>query len=191
MTMALGIMGGIVGAMGSMASGANQQAMYNYQASVALVQRQEALQGAWYQYAAGYSQAEQVGMKGKQQLGQVIAAQGASNLQVGGDGSAAWGSSSSTAVQASVRGVNMLNELTTQNNFSWNAYQELATANDFTNQANLDIYAGSIAKQSSEISAMSSLIGGFSGAGAGQSRLSQFGGGNSFGTLESLPLFGG
>lgn len=171
----LSLVGGIVGMAGAMSAGSSQQSLYDYQAAVAQVQEQEAEQAAWYQYSAGEAQANEQGLQGQQQLGQIKAAQGASGLQVGGSGSQAWGSSSSTDVQASAIEMNMLNELTIRNNAQWNGYQELVAANDYSNQANLDIYAGEVAKSASEVQGLSSLIGGISGSFNQSTQMAQFG----------------
>lgn len=174
--MALGLVGGIVGAMGASSSANSQASLYQYQAAVAQVQQKEAEQAAWYQYTAGYSKAQQQGLQGKQQLGQIVAAQGASGLEVYGGGT-------SGNVRSSAREVNMLNEETINNNAQWAGYQDLVHATDFSNQANLDLYSAEVTKKAGEVSAMSSLIGGFSSSLNSATRMGSVGGGSGFGFI--------
>jgi hypothetical protein len=171
--MALGAVGGIVGAMGAASAGQSQASLYAYQAAVARVQQQEAEEAAWYQYSAGYSKAEQQGLQGKQQLGQIVAAQGASGLEVYGGGT-------SGNVRSSAREINMLNEETINNNAQWQGWQDLVQANDYSNQANLDLYASKVTQDAANVNAMSSLIGGFGQSISGAMRSSQVGSGFGF-----------
>jgi len=75
---------GVVGAMGAAQKADSQTAMYNYKAGVAAANQKVAAQNAQYAMYAGGVKAQQAGLKGGQQLGQIKAMQGASGVSVSG-----------------------------------------------------------------------------------------------------------
>lgn len=183
--MAMGAIGGIASAMGAMAAGNSQANLYAYQAAVAQIQEKEAEEAAWYQYSAGEAAAQQQGLKGKQEIGQIVAAQGASGLAIGGTGPDRT-QSSSYSVFYGAHETSYLAEASTNNNYAWKGWQEVADAVNFANQAGLDLFAASEARQAGEISAMADVIGGIGGAANNLSRAGQVGGS----TPGLFPTFG-
>src|SRR5262245_10885336 len=82
-------MGSAVGAYGEWFGGESKGAMYDYQAGVALMNKQIAEQNAKYALYAGEVQAQQAGMKARYQIGEAKATQAASGLDVGSGSAAA------------------------------------------------------------------------------------------------------
>src|ERR1700689_761919 len=80
--------GGGVSAFGALEQGKSQGAIYNYQAGVANLNSQIAKQNADYAVASGEVQAQESGMRTRQQVGGIIAQQGAGGLAIGGGSNA-------------------------------------------------------------------------------------------------------
>src|SRR6266702_1104129 len=78
----MAIAGGIVGAVGSITGGYAQRQMYQYQAGVARMNQQIALQNAAYERQAGETEAQISGMKTRFQVGETKVAQSGSGLDV-------------------------------------------------------------------------------------------------------------
>lgn len=78
------VAGGIFKAFGQGFAGFSQAGMYNYQAGIAQLQAQIAKQNASYALTVGGENQMRTGLAQRNQLGQIRAAQGASNLDVGG-----------------------------------------------------------------------------------------------------------
>lgn len=72
-----------ISAYGALQSGQAQSQMYQYQAGIAQLNKQIALQNADYAVATGETQARDYGMGAAQKFGAIRAAQGASGIDVG------------------------------------------------------------------------------------------------------------
>lgn len=81
-TMAATAAGGILGAFGSKAEGKAKANMYNYQASVAKINQDIAKKNAEYSVAIGERRAQDIGMKGRYEVGQAKAMQAGRGLDV-------------------------------------------------------------------------------------------------------------
>ncbi len=73
-----------IGLGGSLMSGMASRSMYQYRSGIAGFNQQVALQNRDYAMQAGETQARDYGMKSRFQAGQIVAAQGASGMDVGG-----------------------------------------------------------------------------------------------------------
>ena len=143
--------GGILGAQGAEKSGAAQQQMYNYQARVAQINSQIDLQNADYARNQGEISAMQFGMKAREQQGQIITAQAASNLDIN--------SGSNLDVQRSQRDLAQRDITQIRSNAAKTAYDFDVKSTMDLNQSTLDVMAGANAKTAGDIQAMSSILG--------------------------------
>jgi hypothetical protein len=73
---------GGVGALGALTKGQSEANMYKYQSGVAGINQQLALQNAAYSQKVGEVKAQQIGMKGRYEAGQITTQQAASGLDV-------------------------------------------------------------------------------------------------------------
>jgi hypothetical protein len=126
--------------------------MYGYQAQVARINSQIALQNADYAREQGEQQAVIEGRKGAQQLGQIKAAQGASGLSAN--------SGSNAQVQASQQATTSLDLTQIRANAAKTAYDFDVQSTEDINQAGLYSAAASNAATAGDISALGSIIGG-------------------------------
>ena len=136
MSYALPLVGGVVGAEGAsvQAAGAEEvggaeQTQADYQAQVAKVNAQIAGENATYAMAAGQEEAGIVGLQGAGQVGEIKAAQGASNIDVN--------TGSAEKVQESARAQNELSSEDILNDASLYAYGYRAAQTSETAQAGL------------------------------------------------------
>lgn len=143
--------GGALSAYGASKSGAAQQQMYNYQAQVAQLNSQIDKQNAEYALNQGEQEATQYGEKASQQRGQIIANQGASNIQIG--------TGSAGQVVQSQKTLTNLDLTQIRSNASKTAYDYDVRSTADTNQATLDVMAGDNAKTAGNISAAASILG--------------------------------
>lgn len=125
--------------------------MYNYQSQVAQINATIDKQNAEYASNQGEIQAQQYGEKASQQRGQIIAAQGASGLQVG--------TGSNAAVVASQKALTSLDLTQIRSNAAKTAYDYTTKSTFDTNQATLDTIAGANAAKAGDIGAASSILG--------------------------------
>lgn len=130
--------GAAVSAFGAIRGGIAQQNMYNYQAAVARINEEHVRQ-------VGEREAAMSGMRTQAEVGNIKAAQGASNLDVN--------RGSALAVQKSQLALGYLDENTIRSNAAWRAF-------GYETQAQLDTTAGKEAKTSGMISGISSILGG-------------------------------
>lgn len=143
--------GGLMSAFGAASSGNAQKQMYDYQSQVATLNASIDKQNAEYASNQGEIQASQYGQKAAQQRGQIIAAQGASGIQVG--------TGSNAAVVQSQKAITDLDLTQIRSNAAKTAYDFTTKAAADTTQANLDTIAGSNAQKAGYIGAASSILG--------------------------------
>jgi hypothetical protein len=134
-----------------MSSGQSQQQMYDYQSRVATLNAGIDQQNAEYASNQGEIQATQYGEKAAQQRGGIIAAQGASGIQVG--------SGSSADVIRSQKTLTSMDLTQIRSNAAKTAYDFQVKGAMDTNQATLDTMAGENAEKAGEIGAASSILG--------------------------------
>lgn len=152
MAMAIGLVGGVVGAVGSIFQGQAQSAMYNYQAQIAQMNARIAHQNAAFEGALGESQQVQEGMKIKAQVSQTRANQGASGLDVN--------SGSAADVRNSEIQLGNIDQSMIRFNAARRAYGDEIAAVQDTAQANVDRMGASYAQTAGTIGAFSSILGG-------------------------------
>lgn len=143
--------GGILSAFGSAAGGIAQKNTYDYQSRVATLNAQIDKQNQEYAYNQGEVQATQYGERAAQQRGGIIAAQGASGIQIG--------TGSSANVVASQGKITALDLGQIRSNAAKTAYDFDVKSSMDTDQANLDTLAGKNAETSGFIGAASSILG--------------------------------
>ena len=143
--------GGILSAFGSISSGIANEKMFDYQASIARLNEQIDKQNATFASEAGEQQAFQSGLRGKQQMGQIVAAQGASGLDVN--------SGSAKQVQTSQGTITRLNSDVIRSNAAKTAYSYETQATLAGAQANVYQMAGANALEAGYIGAGSSVLG--------------------------------
>lgn len=151
-SMAASAGGGILGAMGAAKKDEATQAMDLYKAQVAQANQQIAMRNAQYEMALGEKQAQIVGLKGQQTMGQITAEQGASGLRVG--------SGSAAEVQRSQMAGITTSEATTMADAQRRAYGYETQAYGFGAEAGLDIQAAKYAQSAEGLDIASSLLGG-------------------------------
>lgn len=143
--------GGALSAFGALKEGEANQQMYNYKAQVAKINADIDRQNAAWARTKGEKEAVQYGMKAAQQKGQIIAAQGASGLDVN--------SGSNRDVQVSQDKIKDMDLATIRENAAKVAYDYDTKATMDENQATLDIMSGKNAKSAGEIKALGSILG--------------------------------
>lgn len=143
--------GGLLQGFGAAQQGAAQQSMYNYRAQVGLINADIDRQNATWARTKGEQETVQYGMKAAQQRGQIRAAQGASNLDVG--------SGSNAEVQRSQEKVKDMDMSMIRSNAAKVAYDYETKAVMDENQATLDTMAGQYAKQAGDLKMAESFIG--------------------------------
>ena len=170
--------GSLISALGAQREGAAQAGMLNYQAGIALVNKQYALQNRDYTLATGEQDAAIEGMKQRAIAGKTKAAQGASEIDVG--------SGSSVDVQTSEAKIAGIDLATIRDNAARKAYGYSVEATQDDAQAGLDQLAAADVTQASKTKMLGSLI---SGAGGVADKWLQyqtnFGGGSS-GSLPNV-----
>jgi hypothetical protein len=144
-------LGGVLGAAGSIFGGMAQSSAYSYQAQVAQINAQVAKQNANAAIAAGESKAEITGMKTKAQIGQTVATQGASGLEVG--------AGTGQKVVQSEQQEGLFEQDTDRYNAAKAAYGDEVTAVSDINQANLFSSAATNSMTSGIIGAGTSILG--------------------------------
>lgn len=146
------VAGTALSAYGAYEGGQAQQKMYGYQANVAKINSQIALQNADFARMKGEQSSVIEGRKGAQQLGAIKAAQGASGVDVR--------SGSSVDVQESQKATTSLDLTQIRSNAAKTAYDYDVQSTEDINQAGLYTMAGANAAKAGEIGALSSIIGG-------------------------------
>lgn len=164
-------LGGITKAAGSIFEGQSKASMYNYQAGVANVNKQIALQNAVYSREVGETKAEQSGMKSRAQAGQIKAVQASRGLRLD--------SGSAVAVQDSQAQIARHEQAVIRSNAARAAYGHEVEALNFGAKAAMASSAAKQSKIGGFINAFSSILG---GATSVSSKWMQFG--STFGTGE-------
>ena len=144
--------GSALSAYGAYSQGQATSRMYGYQANMARINSQIALQNADYARNQGEQQAVIAGRQGAQQLGGIRAAQGASGLNVN--------SGSAADVQASQKSTTALDLTQIRSNAAKIAYNYDVQSTQDISQAGLYDLAGSNALTAGDLGAASSIIGG-------------------------------
>jgi hypothetical protein len=142
---------GITGAFGAFLGGEAQQQYYNYQAGVAQFNAQIAQQNAQYEINLGEIQAQQAGLQQGQQMGRIIAGQGASGLDVN--------SGSAKQVQQSQIGLNRTAQTSIRSSAAKQAYNYEVEGAQFSAQAVADTQAGKNARTAGMLGVTTSLLG--------------------------------
>lgn len=172
--------GGIFQAVGASKQGQAQQQMYDYQASVAQLRANIDTQNAEYATQQGEQQAQQYGMQAGQRQGAIVAAQGASGLNVN--------AGSAKQVQTSQATVTALDLDTIRSNAAKTAYNFNTQAVYDKAQANVDVMAGNNAAQAGNINAASSILSSAGSVSSSWMKASQLG---MFSGTSSASSFGG
>lgn len=147
--------GSLLSAFGALSGGQAQSRQLQYQAGVADLNKQIALQNADYAQHTGDIQGQQYGMQAAQRMGAIRAGIGASGIDIG--------SGSKAAVQDSQRYVTELDTTQIRSNAARKAYGFDVEATQDAAQAGLYSAAASDAQSAGEIKALGSLV---SGAGS-------------------------
>lgn len=147
--------GGIMKSIGSFLGGEAKSDMYNYQASIAEVNKKIALQNADYAIKAGEAGAQREGMKGRYEFGALKTGRAASGFQVG--------TGSNAKVLESKEAIDTYNQSVVRSNAAKQAYGYKVDAMTAGSQAQLYKMAASNAETEGIIGGIGSLV---SGAGA-------------------------
>lgn len=147
--------GGIIKGIGSILGGEAKSDMYNYQASVAEVNKKIALQNADYAIKSGESNAQREGMKGRFEFGALKTGRAASGFQVG--------TGSNEKVLDSKEAINTYNQSVVRSNAAKQAYGYKVDAMTAGSQAQLYKMAASNAETEGIIGGIGSMV---SGAGS-------------------------
>jgi hypothetical protein len=150
-SMAATIGGGLLGAQGAEKAGTAQLEQNYYQAGVAKLNSSIALQNADYALNQGEQQAMEFGIAGGQRLGNIMAAQSSSGLDVN--------TGSAPLVRAGQKQIIDLDTTQIRSNAAKTAYDYDVQSTQFEQQATLYEMAGTNAAAAGQIKAESSIIG--------------------------------
>lgn len=142
--------GSIISGLGSTFAGKSQANMYGYQAGLAQQNATLAQQDANYAIASGEVEAQQAGMKGREQTGQTRAAFGASNVS----------GASQDRVLSSETEITQDNEALIRSNAVKRAYGFNVQAAKDTAQSSVYQTAAQTSETAGNIGMLSSIIGG-------------------------------
>ena len=143
--------GGGISAFGALQQGAAQSSMYDYRAGVARANQQISLQNASYEEQTGETKALISGERSRFQMGQIAAAQGASNLDVN--------RGSAPLVRAGQQQIAQQDQGVIRANAGRLAYGQEVAAAGYGAEATTDTMAGENAKSAGTLGAISSLVG--------------------------------
>lgn len=159
--------GGILGAFSALGKGEADSARFNYQAGIAETNKRIALQNADYQRKTGENQAQQSGLKTRQDVAHAKVAQAASGINVN-TGTAA-------ALRTSVEDRGKYDQDIIRANASRRAFGYDVKAWESGEQANVFKTSASNSKTAGVLGAISSIIGGASSVSSKWSQASQAG----------------
>lgn len=145
------VLGGVVGAVGAEGKGAADQAMYNYQAGVAQLNKKIALQNAEYTREAGAQQGYQSGLRTAQVVGQQKVAQSGSGIDVN--------TGSAKQVRTDTLALGEVDQQTIAKNVARRAYGYEVEAATKEAEAGADLVAGREARKAGDINAITSILG--------------------------------
>lgn len=151
--------GTILSAFGAAQSGKAQSSMLQYQAGIAQLQKQVALQNRDYALGAGEQEALSYGLRARNRMGAITAGQGASGIDVGG--------ASSVAVRKGQQTITDLDTATIRNNAARRAYGYETEAAVDEAQSGLYSRAASNVRKATGVNVAASLL---SGAGSVSSK---------------------
>lgn len=151
--MVANVAGGVVGAYGAEYGAKATAAQQNYQAAVADMNAKVAEQDARYAEAAGETRAQEIGMKGRAQVGTTRAAFGTSNVR----------GASQANVLKSETAITQFEEDATRANAAKQAYGYRVKAASDTAQAGAYRAGAKTALVAGDIAAVSSVLGGVAG----------------------------
>lgn len=146
------VIGAAVSAYGMVSSGITNQRVAEYQAQVANNNAIIAKQNAEYATAAGNAKAQQQEMATRAAIGNQMAAQASSGLDVN--------SGSAVDVRSSTAALGTISELNIRNNAAREAYGFTQQGQDFTAEAGLDKAKGSAALTTGIVGGVGTLISG-------------------------------
>ena len=151
--------GTILSAFGAGQKGKAEAGMLQYQAGIAQLQKQIALQNRDYALSAGDQEALSYGLRARNRMGAIRAGQGASGIDVGGD--------SAVAVRKGQQTITDLDTATIRNNAARRAYGYETEAAVDEAQSGLYSRAASNVRKATGINVAASLL---SGAGSVSSK---------------------
>ena len=149
-----GIAGGVIGGISSYQQGKQQQAMYNYQAKVAEENAKIANKNAATERQTGIEEARLQRMKTLQAVGNQQTAMAANGMDVT--------QGTSLDIIEDTAAMGELDALQIQTNYERKAQSYEAQANNFNNQASMDVIAGKNAYTAGQIKAVQTGLNGVS-----------------------------
>jgi hypothetical protein len=174
-SMGMSAIGGIFGAMGAKESAEATSNMYQYKAGVAQANAQIAAQNALQATQVGGVQAQLSGLKTKQQIGAITAAQAASGIDVN--------SGTAAKVRTSQLAAGQFEQGAIRSDAARKAYGFQVEAANKTAEAQLDIMGGKQAIVAGGYQEATSLLGGATGVADKWTKFGQAGvGGSMFNT---------
>ena len=165
----LGLIGGLISAVGSLQAGAAGKAQADYQAAVARNNKVIAEQNAVYEVQAGQVEEQASRMKYGEAIGEEKAQQAASGVLTE--------SGSAPKVRQTTQLMSELDAATIADNAAYRAYGLRTQGQNFESQARLYEFQGQQAQTASFFNAAGSIIGGFSSMVGSGGMNSMFGGG--------------
>lgn len=153
-SMVAGAVGSGVSAYGAYEQGKAQKYSYQYQAAVAKNNQDIAKANASYIRASGETEATIKGVAQRQQMGQIVAKEAASGLDIN--------SGTPERVRESQASVNSFDQMMIRSNAERAAYGSEIEAANQANQRTIDITAGDEASRAGALNAFTSLVGGAS-----------------------------
>lgn len=148
------LIGGLTSAFGASQKGAADSAMYGYQASVARMNQQIAIQNAGYAQVAGGSASLQAGLKAGANKAAIRVAQSGSGINLN--------SGSAKQVQEDTTKLAVMDQNTIRTNYARRAYGYLSEGANKGAEAEGNMMAASNAEKAGDINAVSSILGGAS-----------------------------
>lgn len=172
-----GVASGVVGGISSYQQGKATQAQYNYQAEVNRRNAQKAQANADTKRQEGIEESRLQRLKTLQTVGSQQAAMAANGFDVS--------SGTNLDIVEDTAAMGELDALTTRYNYETEALAYESQADNYNNQANLDVFAGQNAYKSGVTGAISS---GINGLGSAASVASKWYSGNSVGKTSSTKV---
>lgn len=143
--------GGILSAFGAYGKGQADSNMYTYQSGVAQVNKQINLQNADYARKTGEVEAQASGMKTRQQLGGIVAAQSGGGLAIG--------KGSNQQVVDSQESIGEYDQSIIRSNAAKKAYGFDVEASKDEAQSQMDLMAAKQSRGAGRLGAITSLLG--------------------------------
>lgn len=169
--LAVGVVGGVagsaIGAVSSYSQGKQQQAMYNYQAQIAEENAKIAQKNAATERQTGIEEARLQRIKTLQAIGSQKTAMAANNMDVT--------QGTSLDIIQDTAAMGELDALQIETNYERKALAYEQQANNFSNQANLDVISGRNVYKSGKINAVTEGLNGVSKLGSVASKWVGFG----------------